>query len=126
MSKDTFLVVTDDCIPHSLDDNTLRITFDVPKRRGENEVLLLEIEPPFVWAYDAHWSPPKAGMACDEDGYDGRVKVDARVIFSWFYYARAVMRHTMKDLWRRAQNEPGQIWTAKASLVNQSLPVALI
>ncbi|CEJ91367.1 hypothetical protein VHEMI07085 [[Torrubiella] hemipterigena] len=125
-SNDTFLVVTDNCVPHSLDNNTLRMTSYVPKKRGENEVLLLEIEPLFVWAYDAHWSPPEAGTACDEDGYEGRIKVDARVILSWFYYARAVMGHTMKDLWRRAQNEPGQIWTAKTSLVNSGLPVALI
>lgn len=137
VSTNTFLVVTGDCVSYDLDTKTLRMTYNLNPNRltkpykklnklAPSEVLLKELEPLFVWAYDAQWTPPAPGMQCDEDGYQGRVKVDAGVLLSWFYYARAKTTYTMKELWRRAQDAPGQVWTAKASLVNRGLPVALV
>lgn len=61
----------------------------------------------------------------DEDGYEGRVKVDISVLFSWFYYAR-LQGYDMKDLWRRAQSLPNQTWTCKPDDSDLSKPQALI
>lgn len=125
MSKTTFLVITSDCVPRELDENKLVMEIKVPRTKAPGHIYYPDLVPLFVWAHDVHWVPP-AGMTCDEEGYQGRVKVDAEVIFSWFYYAREETSHTMKDLWRRAQKAPNQIWTAEASLLNRGVPVELI
>lgn len=154
--KNTFLVLTDDCLFPQLDtidlDDHIEPTesgflFDDPQRHRKRTVPLL-----FVWAYDATWVPPGLPQVADltivessgdcacqprpekcqdhvtelpEDEYQGRVKVDITILFSWFYYAR-LMEIDLKDMWKRAQKLPGQVWTCQAAIYDPSQPGALV
>ena len=88
----------------------------------------------FVWVYDAEWELPSVGTlplghtaqeSSDEDGYQGRLKVDVRVLFTWFYHAM-VQGSDLKALWRRAQTLQDQVWTAEVNKVTWEGPRQLV
>lgn len=147
--KNTFLVLTNDSVFPQLD------TFDVSARIEPDETGFVFDDPErdrtrtipslFIWAYDATWRPSNPPSVADlaitashedcknskghinacEAEYQGRVKVDIAVLFSWFYYAR-LMEVDLEDMWKKAQGLPDQIWTCKATFHDPSQPEALI
>lgn len=146
--KNTFLVLTNDCVFPQLD------TFDVSARFEPDENGFVFEDPElyqkrtiptlFIWAYDTTWQPSNPPSVADlaiteshedckysqgqndvcEAEYQGRVKVDITVLFSWFYYAR-LMEVDLRDMWKKAQTLPEQIWTCRAGY-DPSQPSALI
>lgn len=60
----------------------------------------------WVWALDPDWKSPH----CDDDGYEGKVKVSWSHLYSWFYMVRTEGRLTLKDLWRKSQESAG-VWS---------------
>ena len=50
----------------------------------------------FIWAIDPDWSLPGA----DEDGYDGRLKINAAQVWLRFYEFMSTGTMTLKDIWR--------------------------
>ncbi|KAF4951436.1 hypothetical protein FSARC_12919 [Fusarium sarcochroum] len=145
MSRNTFLVLHDACIWPELDTVTEGMSIPHPPEpdssRDEYHPMV------FLWAYDADWEPPRRanqqqeattvieGCTCqgtfaggyggaDEDGYEGRVKVDVPVLFTWLYWARHVSEPhiDLKDIWRMAQTMPGQIWTCCHDRFDSSRP----
>ncbi|KAK7424495.1 hypothetical protein QQX98_000460 [Neonectria punicea] len=147
--KNTFLALTNDCVFPQLD--TCDLEHGITDESQPNTLLPSDIPQFFLWVYDAEWKPPNppddddeeetspsAGEDCeckgsyvgghggaDEDGYQGRVKVDIRILFSWFYYAR-LMEADLKDLWRKAQSLPDRTWTCRAAFYDPSQPEALV
>ncbi|KAM0420324.1 hypothetical protein ACHAPT_011866 [Fusarium lateritium] len=124
MSRNTFLIVHDDCVFPKLDTYGLELDevgySDVAILEGNEATLLTPHNLPkfFVWAYDANWEPPNRsgdqatptvevkGCNCqgtfaggyggaDEDGYQGRVKVLVHSLFTWLYYARHIRDHVI-------------------------------
>lgn len=64
-------------------------------------------------------------VLADEDGYEGRIKVDIHVLFSWFYYAR-LQGTDMKHMWHKAKNMPNQTWSCRADMFDPTKPDALV
>lgn len=96
-----------------------------PEERVQGKIAYQDLPPFFVWAYDAAWTPPGGETpggegAADADGYQGRVRVDATVLLSWFFYARMFTDFTMKQLWEKAQRTPHRVWHVLQSLVNKA------
>ena len=120
--RNTFLVLSNDCIFPELD--TRELNYDFIHGPSPDKVRPEQVPTFFLWAYDPDWQPPNPptialndesrveGCTCggaftrgyggaDEDGYEGCVKVSIHDLFCWFYYART---HGigLKDLWRKA------------------------
>ncbi|KAH7144248.1 hypothetical protein B0J13DRAFT_607640 [Dactylonectria estremocensis] len=74
---------------------------------------------------NGHFAGDANTVWADEDGYEGRVKVDIKLLFSWFYYAR-LEGYDMKQLWRKAQTLPYQTWTCRADDMDHTKPGELI
>ncbi|KAF4964346.1 hypothetical protein FSARC_7713 [Fusarium sarcochroum] len=139
MSRNTFLVLHDDCVFPELDHHDLELgeiyCREAPPPIGDSGLPLLQAESLpdfFLWAYDANWEPPTRpneqaalsteGCTCqgtfsggydgaDEDGYQGRVRIDLSNLFTWFYFARHIRKDVdLKDIWRIAQDMPNQAW----------------
>lgn len=114
----TFLVLTEDCIFPELDTRRLEWSdawqFErsiLPEERPEGVLLPGDVPRFHLWAYDAEWEPP-VGKQADDDGYEGRVKVDLHSLYIWFYYAR-LTDVDMKAMWRRSLTLKDQIWTSE-------------
>lgn len=127
----TFLVLTDDCIFPELDTHRLEWReawrFErsiVPEDRADGVLLPGDVPRFHLWAYDAEWEPP-AGEQADEDGYEGRVKVDSHLLYTWFYYAR-LTGVDMKAMWRRSLTLKDQIWTTETDEDNPEQAEALV
>ncbi|KAM5362791.1 hypothetical protein ACJZ2D_012323 [Fusarium nematophilum] len=140
--NNTFLVLTDDCVFPELDTHALEYEFEQGPEPGK--LLPKDLPSFFLWAYDPDWEPPSPpggatkveaaveGCTCrstfaggyggaDEDGYQGRVKVNIHDLFCWFYYARST-GVGLKDLWRKAQGMPDQTWWCRAAYWDISNP----
>lgn len=50
----------------------------------------------YIWAIDPDW--PLSGA--DEDGYDGRLKINLTQVFWRFYEFMSSGKFTLKDIWR--------------------------
>lgn len=72
-----------------------------------------------------HFAGDTDTTEADEDGYEGRVKVDIKYLFSWFYYAR-LEGYDLKQLWRKAQTLPHQTWKCSHDIFDHTKPQALI
>ncbi|KAI8676054.1 hypothetical protein NCS57_00508700 [Fusarium keratoplasticum] len=139
MSRNTFLVLHNDCLFPDLDTHGVELGEPLFPSAGahaeDGAALLTTYDLPhfFLWAYDANWEPPSRsegqvattvqveGCNCqgtvargyggaDEDGYQGRVKVRVHSLFTWLYYARHV-RDQVIDL--------KDIWRIAQDMPNQ-------
>ncbi|KAL6352297.1 hypothetical protein LRP88_14410 [Fusarium phalaenopsidis] len=139
MSRNTFLVLHNDCIFPDLDTHDVELGEPLFPSAGAHDedgaALLTTYDLPhfFLWAYNANWEPPNRsegqvattvqveGCNCqgtfargyggaDEDGYQGRVKVRVHSLFTWLYYARHV-RDQVIDL--------KDIWRIAQGMPNQ-------
>jgi hypothetical protein len=136
--SNTFVVVTSDCVPSELDrrdpqpiDEFIYSDEETdeensPIRWSADNVEPDQVPTMFVWAYDADWEPPSPGATSDEDGYEGRVKVQIRSLCSWFYLARMEGIYDMKSLWRKAQRHREKVWMCEAQFLNRSEPTSFI
>ncbi|KAF5686389.1 hypothetical protein FCIRC_2945 [Fusarium circinatum] len=88
--KNTFVVIPIELIPES-----------------ENE----ELDPYWVWAYDADWDSSTDETACSSSGekYQGRVKVAVYSLNAWFYAARWE-GVSLRDMWLKAQMHQDKLW----------------
>lgn len=143
--KNTFLVLSNDCIFPDLD--THELNYDSIHGPSPGKLRPEQLPTFFLWAYDPDWEPPNPptgisneeaveGCTCggkftkgyggaDEDGYKGRVKVSIADLFCWFYYART---HgvDLKDLWRKAKAMENQTWWSKGAYWDPSQPEWLV
>ncbi|RFU24039.1 hypothetical protein B7463_g12299, partial [Scytalidium lignicola] len=69
----------------------------------------------WVWAYDVNFEPDlSAFTSSSEEEYQGRLRVDLRCLFTWFYAVRATEKYPMKKLWEMAQVQRGKRWYVEA------------
>lgn len=136
ITRNAFLVADTECIFPELDTRAIDWRdpglFDrvfMASERRPDRVLPIDLPTFFIWAYDPDWESPTRGPTTqtggtelpDEDGYQGRLKVDITVLFTWFYYAM-LQGYDMKQMWRRAQTLKDQAWTAKPDYIYRSFP----
>ncbi|CVL03930.1 uncharacterized protein FPRN_11987 [Fusarium proliferatum] len=87
----TFIVVPIEIIPHDPD----------------NE----DLEPSWVWAYDAHWDSDSRETICNGEKYQGRIRVPITALEAWFYAARWEGGGvSLRDMWLKAQKHKGNLW----------------
>lgn len=138
--RNAFVVVDTECIFPELDTKDIEWgdpnDFNrvyMPKQRKPDRILPSELPTFFVWAYDPDWEPPTGGATgqpgegqlSDEDGYQGRLKVDIEVLFTFFYYAM-LHGYDMKQMWRRAQTLKDQTWTTRPDYIYRSFPKQVV
>ncbi|KAJ4307781.1 hypothetical protein N0V84_012503 [Fusarium piperis] len=99
----------DDILPPGI----LRNTFIVipieliPDSAGWNEED--ELDPYWVWAYDADWDSSAEETTFEGETYQGRVKVAYYSLQSWFYAARWE-GVSLRGMWLKAQQHPDKLW----------------
>ncbi|EXA32183.1 hypothetical protein FOVG_16556 [Fusarium oxysporum f. sp. pisi HDV247] len=87
--QNTFIVVPIELIPES-----------------QNE----ELDPYWVWAYDADWDNSTEETVCSRgEKYQGRVKVAIYSLNAWFYAARWE-GVSLRDMWLKAQMHQDKLW----------------
>ncbi|CZR49111.1 hypothetical protein LB506_011502 [Fusarium annulatum] len=101
---------------HLLSPGILRNTFIVipieliPKPSEDDDFTTSEnLDPHWVWAYDADWDGSGEETVVDGETYQGRVKVAKWSISSWFYAARWE-GVSLRDMWLKAQKHPEKLW----------------
>ncbi|KAF5265051.1 hypothetical protein FOXYS1_4151 [Fusarium oxysporum] len=67
------------------------------------------LDPYWVWAYDADWDSSDEETVVNGETYQGRVKVAKWSISSWFYAARWE-EVNLRDMWLKAQQHPEKLW----------------
>lgn len=87
--RNTFLLVTPEVVSSCAKDNT---------------------QEKWIWAYDANSDPKTTASENGDEQYRGRVKVNLRTLFTWFYAVRSEELHSMDTLWRKAQQDPEQAY----------------
>ncbi|KAM5350246.1 hypothetical protein ACJ41O_006751 [Fusarium nematophilum] len=68
-----------------------------------------ELDPYWVWAYDADWDNSAEEITFKGETYQGRVKVAYYSLKSWFYGARWE-GVSLRDIWLKAQQHPDKLW----------------
>ncbi|KAL9568841.1 hypothetical protein ACKAV7_006986 [Fusarium commune] len=87
--QNTFIVIPIELIPDDPDDD--------------------ELDPYWVWAYDADWDSSSEGTICNGEKYQGRIKVAVYALKAWFYAARwEGVSH--RDMWLKAQTHQDNLW----------------
>ncbi|KAF5591542.1 uncharacterized protein FSUBG_10468 [Fusarium subglutinans] len=87
--KNTFIVIPFEFIPQS-----------------QNK----ELDPYWVWAYDADWDNSTEETVCSSgEKYQGRVKVAVYSLNAWFYAARWE-GVSLRDMWLKAQMHQDKLW----------------
>ncbi|KAF5556904.1 hypothetical protein FMEXI_957 [Fusarium mexicanum] len=87
--KNTFIVIPCEFIPQS-----------------QNE----ELDPYWVWAYDADWDNSTEETVCSSgEKYQGRVKVAVYSLNAWFYAARWE-GVSLRDMWLKAEMHNDKLW----------------
>jgi hypothetical protein len=119
--RDTFLVLSNDCLFPELD--TVDLDIHDEKEGWESRPMSRDMPTFFLWAYDAEWSPPE-GLRADQDGYQGRVKVAVRALLVWFYYTR-ITGVGVKALWQRSLELKDGVWTCENDIFNPGEPKQL-
>ncbi|RMJ08245.1 hypothetical protein BHE90_002938 [Fusarium euwallaceae] len=92
ISRNTFIVVPIELIP------------DSPEWDEDDE-----LDPYWVWAYDADWDSSAEETTFKGETYQGRVKVAYYSLKSWFYGARWE-GVSLRDMWLKAQQHPDKLW----------------
>ncbi|CZR65715.1 uncharacterized protein PAC_15615 [Phialocephala subalpina] len=65
----------------------------------------------WVWAYDANFDPKTTAVTgTGGEQYNGRLKVNLRTLFTWFYAVRSEELYSMDLLWEKARHEPSQAY----------------
>ncbi|KAF5694861.1 hypothetical protein FDENT_990 [Fusarium denticulatum] len=87
----TFIVIPIELIPDDPDDD--------------------ELDPCWVWAYDADWDRDPEETICNGEKYQGRVKVPIVALEGWFYAARWEGGGVnLRDMWLKAQTHQNNLW----------------
>ncbi|PNP53573.1 hypothetical protein FNYG_15750 [Fusarium nygamai] len=69
-----------------------------------------ELDPYWVWAYDADWDNSTAETVCSNgEKYQGRVKVAIYSLNAWFYATRWE-GVSLRDMWLKAQMHEDKLW----------------
>ncbi|EEU38421.1 uncharacterized protein NECHADRAFT_88725 [Fusarium vanettenii 77-13-4] len=92
ISRSTFIVIPTELIP------------DSPEWDEDDE-----LDPYWVWAYDADWDSSEEETTFEGETYQGRVKVAYYSLKSWFYGARWE-GVSLRDMWLKAQQHPDRLW----------------
>ncbi|KAL9564134.1 hypothetical protein ACKAV7_011641 [Fusarium commune] len=93
--RNTFIVIPIELIPELSEDGEFRANHN--------------LDPYWVWAYDADWDSSNEETVVDGETYQGRVKVAKWSISSWFYAARWE-GVSLRDMWLKAQQNPDKLW----------------
>ncbi|KAF5872696.1 uncharacterized protein Bfra_006059 [Botrytis fragariae] len=81
---------------------------------------------PWIWAYDTTFDLKVLSETDTSTVFDGRLKVAATSIFTWFYAARKEEIYCMKRLWGCAQKQPDQIWDVATEMRRYHGPLVLL
>ncbi|RSL41286.1 hypothetical protein CEP53_012850 [Fusarium sp. AF-6] len=92
IARSTFIVIPIELIPNS------------PEWDEDDE-----LDPYWVWAYDADWDSSAEETTFEGETYQGRVKVAYYSLKSWFYGARWE-GVSLRDMWLKAQQHPEKLW----------------
>ncbi|CAG8959762.1 hypothetical protein HYFRA_00001669 [Hymenoscyphus fraxineus] len=110
----TFLLVTPEAISSFMNDDATRTS------------------PPWIWAYEATRTPTPAPAPTEatnqENKYEGRLKVAASTIFTWFYAVRAQKKelYSMELFWKKAQQQPVNAWQVSTIKGRYHNPLVLL
>ncbi|KAF5699712.1 hypothetical protein FMUND_14673 [Fusarium mundagurra] len=89
--QNTFIVIPIELIPNDPEDE--------------------ELDPCWVWAYDADWDSTSEETICNGEKYQGRVKVPIVALEGWFYAARWEGGGVnLRDMWLKAQKQQDKMW----------------
>ncbi|PNP53565.1 hypothetical protein FNYG_15742 [Fusarium nygamai] len=70
-----------------------------------------DLDPCWVWAYDADWDRDSEETICNGEKYQGRVKVPIVALEGWFYAARWEGGGvSLRDMWLKAQTHQDNLW----------------
>ncbi|RKK66822.1 hypothetical protein BFJ69_g15052 [Fusarium oxysporum] len=93
--RNTFIVIPIELIPELSEDGEFTANHN--------------LDPYWVWAYDADWDSSDEETVVNGETYQGRVKVAKWSISSWFYAARWE-EVNLRDMWLKAQQHPEKLW----------------
>ncbi|KAF5562520.1 hypothetical protein FPHYL_5616 [Fusarium phyllophilum] len=78
-----------------------------------------ELDPYWVWAYDADWDISTEETVCSNgEKYQGRVKVAVYCLNAWFYAARWE-GVSLRDMWLKAQMHEDKLWICYSKEMEQ-------
>ncbi|KAG5793614.1 hypothetical protein H9Q69_007349 [Fusarium xylarioides] len=78
-----------------------------------------ELDPYWVWAYDADWDNSTEETLCSSgEKYQGRVKVAIYSLNAWFYAARWE-GVSLRDMWLKAQMHQHKLWICYSKEMEQ-------
>jgi hypothetical protein len=70
-----------------------------------------DLDPCWVWAYDADWDRDSVETLFNGEKYRGRVKVPIVALGAWFYAARwGGEGVNLRDMWLKAQKHRDKLW----------------
>ncbi|KAI1015326.1 hypothetical protein LB504_010930 [Fusarium proliferatum] len=96
--QNTFIVVPIEQIPNDPDDE--------------------DLDPCWVWAYDADWDSASDETICNGEKYQGRIKVPLYALGGWFYAARWEDGGvSLRDMWLKAQTDEDNLWICHSKVL---------
>ncbi|TGO45282.1 hypothetical protein BCON_0405g00010 [Botryotinia convoluta] len=81
---------------------------------------------PWIWAYDTTFDLKVSSETDTSTVFDGKLKVAATSVFTWFYAARKEEIYCMKRFWEYAQKKPDQIWDVATEMGRYHGPLVLL
>ncbi|RFU36316.1 hypothetical protein B7463_g48, partial [Scytalidium lignicola] len=109
-----------DLNPRILSNTFLFVTSEVMKAVGD-------MSNPWIWAYESNFTPSETTQdAVGTDRYNGRLKVNLRSLFTWFYAVRSEKLYTMQQFWEKAQRDPEQAWQVSTHSGVYHYPLVLL
>ncbi|CAG8984152.1 hypothetical protein HYALB_00008153 [Hymenoscyphus albidus] len=114
--------------PYIISNTFLLVTPEVISSFMDNDAT--HTSPPWIWAYEANGAPVPAPTEAtyEENKYEGRLKVTASTIFTWFYAVRAQKKelYSMELFWKKAQQQPAKAWQVSAIKGRYHDPLVLL
>ncbi|KAF5686388.1 hypothetical protein FCIRC_2944 [Fusarium circinatum] len=79
-----------------------------------------DLDPCWVWAYDADWERASEETICNGEKYQGRVKVPIYALEGWFYAARWEEGGvSLRDMWLKAQKHEDKLWICDSKVMEE-------